>query len=420
MKLSNCSKFGFSFLLIASVCLIHCDKNPVNSQPKNTGSLEVRVQFVENLAKSSLLNVTTADTLMCVIFSSDMDTLKKKIKLDLNRPQYVDTIKNIPSGSRKLLLFTKNKNGDTIHVDSLGIRTVIINPNQILPLNAKLLPRCGSLYIQLGEVPTSIDTICAQFISMNGREWKIKANRATKMTLNLDNIPHLTEGNLTISGIDKGGTVTISSTKHLTFNAYQMNTLTIDFQVAPGSIAFTADIVQPGVTLVNGNFQKTDSSYESGKLIITEIMYAADSNEYIEIYNPSDSLVHFDILILQVDNSSKKIFNINVAADSFLVIGRKAQPWIDIVPDTASIVNLALTGNWITLRAEDLSVIDRVVVVAGSNSLEWPNLGTSDTKRSIELDILAYDPNKNNFGRYWHAATSLIDSSVAMFGSPGR
>ncbi|HMD69017.1 MAG TPA: hypothetical protein VKF42_09090, partial [Chitinivibrionales bacterium] len=57
----------------------------------------------------------------------------------------------------------------------------------------------------------------------------------------------------------------------------------------------------------------------------------------------------------------------------------------------------------------------------GSNTQEWPNLGTG--KKSIILDTLTADPTYNNYGRNWKAAQTLISqlfpsAATLQYGTP--
>jgi hypothetical protein len=61
-------------------------------------------------------------------------------------------------------------------------------------------------------------------------------------------------------------------------------------------------------------------------------------------------------------------------------------------------------------------MLDRVVFTGVNNSLEWPNV---TGKRAIILDTSAYTVTKNNFGRNWSTATTLISGSASQYGSPG-
>jgi hypothetical protein len=64
-----------------------------------------------------------------------------------------------------------------------------------------------------------------------------------------------------------------------------------------------------------------------------------------------------------------------------------------------------------------------VAFTGGSNSQEWPNLGS--VKKSIALDSLISDPTYNNYGRNWAATQTQIKQlfpSIAteQYGTPRR
>jgi hypothetical protein len=162
---------------------------------------------------------------------------------------------------------------------------------------------------------------------------------------------------------------------------------------------------------------------ENGGLIISEIMYAANDSEYVEIYNPGARFD--DTLILQMDMGSWMYFDVVIEPGKFVVIGRNASDglaWVDTCPAATTALNLSSSGgNWLVLRARDSSLIDWVAFESGSNPQEWP---VFSGRQSIVLDSLCSDPLYNNYGRHWRAATARIDSSGApatlQCGTPGR
>jgi hypothetical protein len=97
------------------------------------------------------------------------------------------------------------------------------------------------------------------------------------------------------------------------------------------------------------------------------------------------------------------------------VFGRRLLPWCDVAHSVASALDLSSTGNWITLRSKTGAIIDRVIFAGGSNALEWPNVSG---KQAIVLDSGINDAQANNFGRNWHAATTLIAGTASQYGTP--
>jgi hypothetical protein len=151
-------------------------------------------------------------------------------------------------------------------------------------------------------------------------------------------------------------------------------------------------------------------------------MYNANDSEYVEIYNPAES-VYADSLILELDGVVRSLGIVSIQPKGFFVVGRRSLPWADTYPSLSSALDLSSGGNWISLRsrAGGDTVMDWVAFCGGSNSQEWPNLGTA--KKSIVLDSLIADPAYNNYGRNWTNAQTLISQlypsvSTGQYGTP--
>jgi hypothetical protein len=135
----------------------------------------------------------------------------------------------------------------------------------------------------------------------------------------------------------------------------------------------------------------------------------------VEVYNPGENDKAFDSLYLDIDGTNRLFTNINVPAQKTFVFGRKLLPWCDVAHPVASALDLSSTGDWITLRAKNGRIIDRVIFTGGANTLDWPVVSG---KQSIVLDSGITDPQSNNFGRNWHAATALIPGTASQYGTP--
>jgi hypothetical protein len=175
--------------------------------------------------------------------------------------------------------------------------------------------------------------------------------------------------------------------------------------------------------VVSGNIGSAKTvAWETGRLIISEIMYNANDSEYAEIYNPS-GYTYADSLILEIDGICRPLGVVTIQAKEFFIIGRRSLPWADVYPSSSSALDLSSGGNWICLRAKagTDTVMDWVAFCGGSNSQEWPNLGTA--KKSIILDSCTADPLYNNYGRNWTTAQTIISQSypsvsTAQYGTP--
>jgi hypothetical protein len=236
------------------------------------------------------------------------------------------------------------------------------------------------------------------------------------MFLTLEKIPHNTHGLLLVAAVNSTGDTLYSASNELTFNACAMENIVLNFTSAPGTLSFDMGVVLPGITSASGSISEPDTGVkESGELLITEIMYTANDSEYIEVYNPGESDLTFDTIIVEIDTTDRRFTGVTVAAHQTFVFGRKPLPWTDASHAIASALDLSGSGNWITLRAKNGTIMDRVIFTGGSNTQEWPNV---TGKRSIVLDGAINDAKLNNFGRNWKAASELIDGTTAQYGTP--
>lgn len=413
----------YRFLVVPSISFFSllfssCGNMPSSDIKDGTGSLEIHSLVIANgLGKSLAKLATTCDSLIVEVSGTDIGTLRYSKLFDLSQPVHSDTILRIPSGTnRQVNVYTVDKAGSTIQMDSLGHHTVKIDPNSITQLNAVLIPAMGSIYLQLENIPTSIDSIVASFTADNKTVWSTRAKRNGKLYLSIDKIPNNTHGILYVAAVDSLKDTLYSASKEFTFNAVSMQNISLTFTATPGQIILSMTVVLPGVTSASGNIAAPESSVvESGDLLITEIMYAANDSEYIEVYNPKSTDQVFDSLYFDIDGTYRLFTNITVRAGQVFVFGRRLLPWCDVAHSVASALDLSSTGNWITLRSKTGAIMDRVIFAGGSNTLEWPNISG---KQAIVLDSSINDPQANNFGRNWHAATTLIAGTASQYGTP--
>jgi hypothetical protein len=415
-------KYRFLSFLILSLCsLLFSSCGNMPSQDTNNdedGVLEIHSLVLASGQGNGLPKLaTTCDSLIVEVSGTDIGTLRFSKTFDVSQPVHSDTISRIPSGSnRQVTVYTVDKAGSVIHTDTVSHRALRIDPNSVTQLTVMLIPAMGSIYLQLENIPTSVDSIFASFTADNNTVWSVKAKRSTKLYLAIDKIPHNTHGILFVAAVDTLKDTLYSATKELTFNAVSMQNISLNFTTTPGQITMSMSVVLPGVTSVTGNIAAPESLViESGELIITEIMYAANDSEYVEVYNPSSTDLSFDSLYFDIDGTYRLFTNIIVPARSAFVFGRRLLPWTDAAPSVASALDLSSGGNWITLRKKNGAIMDRVVFTGGSNGLEWPNV---PGKQAIVLDAGVSDAQANNFGRNWHAATTLISGTASQYGTP--
>ncbi len=410
------------YLLISAVIsiliFIFCGKIPTKSEG-NSGSLEIRCLVLQSqLAKTARTEVTAYDSLIVEISASDMPTLRTSHKIAMGEPLCVATVPAVPSGTgRTVKIYTINKSGFVIHTDSISSRVMKIEPAVVTSISAVLVPAAGSIYIQIGDVPTSVDSIFASFISTDSTWVTHVSKKSPKVSLSIDRIPHKTKGTLKIAGVSASGDTLYSTSQALIFSALVNNLLPVYFQAPPGITSFQISVKDPGVTVVSGSMGKSSpADTESGELLITEIMYKADNSEFFEVFNPGTATVSFDTLIIDVDGTYRIITNLQINAGAYHLFGRMPFPWLGEAVDSTGI-DLVSGGNWITLRKKDMKVIDQVIFAGGPNTLQWPNV--SDNKSIILLQS-AYDVKMNNFGKNWVVASTPIKGNTALYGTPGE
>jgi hypothetical protein len=408
-------------LPVVSFCLAplfySCYNSPFQPVIQKTGDLEIYAVIANNsLAKSSNSLQTICDSLIVEISGSDFQTIRSAKKVDYSRLVVCDTLPQVPAGSnRTVKIWTSDKEGNVIHTDSLKTRTVTINAGIPASLNVTLIPAAGSIYLQFANVPTVVDSVFASFVSVDSaKNWTVHKKRATKLYFSLDNIPHLTSGILMAAAVNTNGDTVYKASRNLIFDALNSSSIDLSFQSVPGGLQLSLYAEKPASTLVNISMDNSEI-VESGKLVITEIMYSSDDSEYVEIYNPDTVEFTRDTLVLNLDGTDRKLMNVKIRAGSFFVIGRKVLPWVDYAFSVSSALDLSSGGNWITLKECNGAVIDRVIFTGGTNTLEWPVI---NGKRSIALDKTALNVTDNNYGRNWTASQTLIEGTSSQYGSP--
>ena len=399
-----------------------CVNNP-STLAKGNGSLEIlasvtKPQDQNVLAKSAQDMATTWDSLVVIISAADMDSIISVTRFSPLDPYGTVTLDDVPSGKQRAVeVYTKTKSNLVIHVGA--VQMVDISSAEKKVLDFKLVPQCGSIYVDLTNIPTNVHQVCAWFGGLSSCD-----NRATKLYLSIDDVPDKTSDSLIIVGTDTSGSVIYRSTLWLAFSVLRDTTIATQFCRVSTSMSLTVSAQAPASTVVSGNVGNTKTvAFETGRLIISEIMYNANDSEYVEIYNPSGS-TYSDSLILEIDGTCRSIGIVTILPKGFFVVGRRSLPWADAYPSLSSALDLSSSGNWISLRsrAGGDTVMDWVAFCGGSNDQEWPNLGTA--KKSIILDSLVADPHYNNYGRNWTIAQTLISQSFSavstgQYGTPG-
>ena len=403
-------KKAFVFLSIALI-VAQCGKAPTNLSKQGTAQIEVWAQVVKQingLAKSSAAKATTWDSLVVRISSADIDTIKKAFKFSVADSLITCTISDVPAGKARLIeAWTKNTNNLVIHA-GIG-KKVDITSGEIKPVEFSLFPKRGSIYIDITDIPATIDHISASYSFGVSDTLRVSEKRSTKTFLTIDNVPDSASGTLSIAGISASGDTLYRCSMPLVFYACQNATYSALVTKVNTGISLGIAAMAPAATVVSASMGgKKPFDNEKGPLIISEIMYSANDSEYVEVYNPLEKDTTFDTLILDIDGAYRIFTNIAVKSKSFFVFGRKNLPWVNAVHPVSSALDLSSSGgNWITVRAKDSTAMDWVAFEGGTNNQGWPNIGSA--KKSIVLDSLVTDPAYNNYGANWMAAKTPIN-----------
>ena len=309
----------FLFLLTAVIGgnFFHCGRSPSEVNEPEHGSIKISAIITENLKKTSAIAATSFENIVVEIYGFGMDTLRFSRKLSNNPMLINDTFSGIPAGvNREVKIFTTDNNGLKVHIDSLDKRIVRIEKNEITAINATLIPAAGSIYMQLANVSTDIDSLFFMFISAE-KTWEKRLKRNLKMNMSLDNIPDGTEGTIHLTAVNSGGDTLYHASKKISFNARESSELKIDFDLLPVTITMNLKVSAQVLPLLPSIWQIWMIQGE-WELIITEILYnAPDSLKYIKLYNPSDVAVTIDTMIIEVDKSRKQINSITVNAQDY-------------------------------------------------------------------------------------------------------
>jgi len=411
--------FG-AFLLSVS-----CVKNPDQFDPDDDeyGAIEIRARLVNlPLAKGAGVNATVAEKLVVEVSGDDLAPVRIERKVDFSRPAVSDTVTKVPVGkNRRVEIWAVDKNGVMTHIDSLESRTVNVEAAAVTPIITTLIPAAGSIYLQFAGLSTAISVVHATFTAL-GDGALIAQNtvkRAAKTFMSLDNIPHMTTGILKVVIVATSGDTSRIANRELTFNARTDNSIDLQFMENSGMFEMEIFLQAPGVTTVSYNFDKPEPPVvETGELIITEIMWSASNDNYIELYNPAGKTVSFDTLTTDIDGTERDFVGVTVPPNGYFVIGRQNLPHFDAYTTTTAGLPIAATGNWITVRrGKSGDVVDRVVCHGGNPATGWPSVSG---KRSIELSRNRYDVIDNNFGKYWSPSTQPISTVSEQYGTPGR
>ncbi|MDR0305663.1 MAG: lamin tail domain-containing protein [Chitinispirillales bacterium] len=405
-----------SFLAIS----FSCGKTSAPTDVESHGTLEVRARVLtQSLSKQTALAQTIAENLVVEISGDDMATIQIVRKLDFSRPALNDTLTKIPVGkNRRISVWALSRDGAITHIDSLEHHVVNIELGKVSYIITTLIPAAGSIYLQLAGLGTNADSIHAIFTSFDENfTAKTSVKRASKTFVSLDNIPHLTAGHLSVTIKDVFGDTLYIAGKELIFNARSDNSIDLQFTENGGNAAMDISIYEPGVTVGSYDFgSQTSSVTESGELIISEVMWNASDSNYIELYNTTNDTLFYDTLTTDIDGVVRHFTHVQVLPHGFLVIGRMNLPHLDLYTPTTGGLPITSTGNWITIKRKDGTVINRVICAGSNRSTGWPQVSG---KRSVELARDKYNAADNKFGKHWSVASQRVSADLNQYGTPG-
>ncbi len=417
----------FSVPVLVWLCLplFNCGKHPVKPATSGTADLSVWAHVVKNAGGMAKTAATTWDSLAVRISwttnPSGPDTMLRTFSFD-NEDAFVNcTLDDVPAGKdRAVEVWTKNGNGLVIH--SAAAKKIDLASGEIKTVDFSLHPKRGSIYVDVANVPVSVGidtvTIVHAAFAFGGQALSDSVRRAKNVFLTIDNVPDSASGTLFIAGIGKNGDTLYRCTIPLTFYALRDTAFSAKAVRVSTGISMTIAANEPAATIVSASMdQRNTPDAERGPCILTEIMYAANDSEYVEIHNTLDKDSTFDTLILDIDGIYRFFPSVSIRSKGFYVFGRKTLPWVNATHQVSSAMDLLTGGgNTIVLRAKDSSAMDRVSFLGGINEQEWPNFSTA--KKSIVLDSLVSDPSYNNFGKHWLVAQTLINQVGTAYGSP--
>ncbi len=417
--------------LLVCLSLLFCGTIPSDTSNSNTGSLDIRVWInkPQSLGKKLKISETTWENIVIQVSAEDIDTIRDTIAIDMEKSFNTFLMENVSAGENRLVeAWTIDSEGDIIHGKE-GV-TKNIEPAQTVIVTLELDPIKGSIYIELSDFPSNVDSVLLAF-QMSTDTLQVKAKKSSKFYMSLDKIDFGSEGTLIIAGLDSDGDTVASWEMENFIFENTNNTIEASF-ISVGKISIEVIVNYPGVTLIRGIMDTTDSlddeqTSTDSLIIVSEIMFTAGSGDnsydYIELYNPSSSYdsITFDTLIIDLSGSYKYLENVTIYKESFFVVGNDSIPdkekW---GVDTTISLDLVSTSNIITLLKKDESIIDRVFYENDDNIMGWPELSSS-AKTSVILDSLPSDAEYNNYGRNWVKAESPVHADYAEYlGTPGR
>ncbi len=406
------------FVTALALFICSCGELPTQTAESGEGALSLRVWLDSGsgLAKSRGIARTTWDSVVVSVTGDDMDSVRIAAPLDPGSPFVDEEISGIPAGKNRIVeVYTVNTNGDRIHYDQHTIREIA--PGELVPVSMALRPIRGSIYLNLADIPTHVDSVVCKF-ACETDTFTTASSRSAMLNLCIDNVPDSSEGILIIAGLDSAGKAVYTDTIPMIFSTTSGAVMHAEFRKSAAGLRLQLSLDRPHSTVISGSMDAKDGiDHESGELYLTEIMYyACGDSDYVEIYNPSSDTVTFDTLLLEQHGTRgtiiKSLYNVSIPPEKRFVVGDSDAPaaWAD----TTVVLDLTTTGRWIVLRKTTGEVIDWVAYA--DEDQDWPK---PERFHAIQFDPRDNGAFENNFGRNWRVAEEPIGDS-SHFGSPKK
>ncbi len=308
--------------------------------------------------------------------------------------------------------WTTDDAGDTIHAPQTKQFTVITNQETSIILS--LTPICGSIVIQLIDIPTAIDSLFLTFTADSGT-FATSAVRSPKCALSLDKVPYGARGTLNLKMIDKAKSTVASWDTLFTFTNQDISG-SFSF-LKTGNVVTEITMTSPSSAIFSGNGDPTKAiESESGTLVITEFCVTGgsgtSSGEFIEIHNPKTTSFSTDTMVISAADKQYKIPSVTIPAGGFYVVsGSLGAFWS---PETV-IPGLDMVGTSGVVSVSSKGVMHDYIIYFNDANAGWPAL-TSSAKKSWELKTDKVSANKNNLGSSWNISTTAkIDENATTW-----
>lgn len=393
--------------------LLGCSRSREVVQENRTGNATIGIA----LREPDLKIRATTHSFIHVTVHAENGTLVTDTVVDSESEIHFVSISGIKEGTGYIATaWSEDKSGDTIHAPQIQLFDIMANENSAVTF--KLQSTCGSIIIELAEVPTAVDSLFATFTSDCGT-FSAAKKRASRLFLSLDKIPYGAKGTLLFTTVNSSHEIISSWDTVITFSNQHISG---EFSlVNNGELIADISVDEPANTILSGLGDTTSSlQSETGELIISEFCATGGSGsrscEFVEIYNPGASDFSTDTLFLEAGDKKLTLPDITIPANDFFVVAASEGSFWN--PDRIVALDISSTSGLITLTS-DGKLLDYVLFFNDSDA-NWEQLGSS-ARTSWTLNPGYLNSSANNSGLFWEKATStVVGSDGDWYGSPGK